>query len=228
MKISLYCSACGERRDSLSSGGRGQCCKSEQLPSNARVFCSFCGQQTDRVSRSGRGSCCANVHTNRGTRHSSAIVDSFTPWKQDYAARAWVVHHPGGATLDEVGLAVGLTRERVRQIEAIAKKKIKRACQREGLEPQDVLRHLAQRHEEYAETVVAPPLATGPSEGLRAIKEALAADGDEYDGRSQRLVEEFYDERNARAVSMFDELDLEERAAFLFRVVKRASKVEGP
>lgn len=38
-------------------------------------------------------------------------------YADDPAARAFVAAHPGGATLEEVGAAFGVTREAIRQIE---------------------------------------------------------------------------------------------------------------
>lgn len=58
------------------------------------------------------------------------------PWEDDLWAQAFVDAHPEGATLAEVAEALGLVRERVRQIEETALRKIRRA---EGAddEPED-------------------------------------------------------------------------------------------
>lgn len=45
-------------------------------------------------------------------------------WERDPWAQAFVDAHPDGASLEEVGDALGVTRERVRQIELIAMRKI--------------------------------------------------------------------------------------------------------
>jgi len=47
------------------------------------------------------------------------------PWEDDPRAQYVVAHHPDGITLDEVGLLLGVTRERVRQIEESALRKLK-------------------------------------------------------------------------------------------------------
>jgi len=54
------------------------------------------------------------------------LVNLVTPWEED--DRCWyvVAHHPGGLTLRQIGDIVGLTRERVRQIEAMALHKLRR------------------------------------------------------------------------------------------------------
>lgn len=48
------------------------------------------------------------------------------PFEHDRTAQAFVRLHPNGASLEEVGDAMGMTRERVRQIEAIALRKMRR------------------------------------------------------------------------------------------------------
>ena len=55
------------------------------------------------------------------------------PWEADRWARAWVDAHPGGATLEEVGKALGVTRERVRQVEEMGMRKFERAARKQGL-----------------------------------------------------------------------------------------------
>lgn len=48
-------------------------------------------------------------------------------WERDPWAQQFVDEHPGGASLEEVGDAIGVTRERVRQIEEKAIRKLQRA-----------------------------------------------------------------------------------------------------
>jgi hypothetical protein len=52
------------------------------------------------------------------------------PWEDDEWAQDFVARHPGGATLAEVGDALGLVRERVRQVEETAMIKLRRAALR--------------------------------------------------------------------------------------------------
>jgi len=47
------------------------------------------------------------------------------PWEDDPRAKYVVAHHPDGITLDEIGLLLGVTRERVRQIVESALRKLK-------------------------------------------------------------------------------------------------------
>jgi len=48
-------------------------------------------------------------------------------WADDALAQAVVAEHPDGMTLEEVGDLMGLTRERIRQIELTALRKLRKA-----------------------------------------------------------------------------------------------------
>ncbi len=54
-------------------------------------------------------------------------------WEDDDWAQAFLAQHPGGATLAEVADAIGVVRERVRQIEEVALRKFKREADRLGV-----------------------------------------------------------------------------------------------
>ena len=64
------------------------------------------------------------------------VVDGKTPWLEDYTARALVVMHPGGMTLQEIGTVMrgstrnakraGMSREAARQVLASALRKLRR------------------------------------------------------------------------------------------------------
>jgi hypothetical protein len=53
------------------------------------------------------------------------LIDSTTPWEQDYKCQYIVACHPGGLTLEQISSLLCVTRERVRQIEASALRKLK-------------------------------------------------------------------------------------------------------
>ena len=61
------------------------------------------------------------------------------PWERDFETQMFVEDHVDGAKLEDVGQYMGLTRERVRQIEAKALRKLKAKCKEEGLTLQDFL-----------------------------------------------------------------------------------------
>ncbi|MBZ0116592.1 MAG: hypothetical protein K8H88_06350 [Sandaracinaceae bacterium] len=67
-----------------------------------------------------------------------------TPYGEDRAAQAFVAEHPDGATLEQVGLALGVTRERVRQIELDALRHFRQRARVAGL-PLEVVDLLARR-----------------------------------------------------------------------------------
>lgn len=110
--------------------------------------CSLCGEPTFDASRSGRCETCAAVKVRPAV--ADAVVHPTLEFERDHAARAFVVHHREGATLDEVGTAFGLTRERIRQIQQSALVKIRRVCEREGIDVADFVHALANRREEQA------------------------------------------------------------------------------
>lgn len=68
---------------------------------------------------------CQGKHFRRAAA-AGAIVHPSLRYEDDVACQLLVNAHPDGLTLDEVGRALGLTRERVRQIEAAALAKLRR------------------------------------------------------------------------------------------------------
>lgn len=86
--------------------------------------CLTCGGVLAVPQRSDRARCtaCRRVRV----RAFDARVHPTLPFELDVAAQRFVEDHPNGATLEEIGAALGLTRERVRQIEEIALAKIRK------------------------------------------------------------------------------------------------------
>lgn len=58
---------------------------------------------------------------------------SDAPYEEDFVAQVFVTMYPNGATLESVGAVFGVTRERIRQIEAKAIRKLKHTCDAEGI-----------------------------------------------------------------------------------------------
>jgi hypothetical protein len=161
--------------------------------------CSICGEPNaaGSTARSDRCGLCRNVHIERAKSQPGATVHPTHPYRRDPAARAFVDAHPDGATLDEVGTALGITRERLRQIETNALATLRKRTKFAGIDPADLAAVLAQRDAGIAPrprspmpsaskrpTPVDEPTSLAPqsAEALR-ITELL----DELDARLERL-----------------------------------------
>ena len=57
----------------------------------------------------------------------------------DEAVEAFIATHPGGASLEEIGAVLGMTRNRVGQIVSDALAKALRVAKRRGLEANDLM-----------------------------------------------------------------------------------------
>ena len=73
-------------------------------------------------------------------RCNRGLIDNTLSYQEDAVARAFVQMYPHGATLEIVGEMFGLTRERIRQIESRALRKLRMACESEGMTLADFLR----------------------------------------------------------------------------------------
>lgn len=82
---------------------------------------------------------CARVNPDAEPGAPGAWTWYVLPYDEDPWARAFVAAHPDGATLEEIGAALGLVRERVRQLEESAIRKCRRAAQKLGAEALAVL-----------------------------------------------------------------------------------------
>lgn len=213
-----YCTICGTQQTSVGSTGRGACCTDRTYTARKIRHCCMCGKQyANRGQRGGRGPCCHNIHVVPG-----ALAHMTLPYLEDTNARLFVMITKG-ATLDLVGGMFGVSRERIRQIEHIALRKLRWKCIELGLEPEDILFYLQQREHGIAERSTSP-LATGPTEEMRAHKELLDAQhDDDHRTRDFRgpLPEVFYAEENIAMEWRFS-TQVEESAAFLEEITRRA------
>jgi hypothetical protein len=78
------------------------------------------------------------------------------PFAEDPIAMELVARNPDGLTLDQVGTYLGLTRERVRQVQEIALAKIEAALTADGLDAMDFARWLSRARIESEPDSTAP------------------------------------------------------------------------
>jgi hypothetical protein len=76
---------------------------------------------------------CLGVHVQPG-----ALIDAITPYASDVAAQLFVAHFGDGATLEDIGDALGVTRERVRQIEQVALRHLRARAKLAGISREDI------------------------------------------------------------------------------------------
>lgn len=100
--------------------------------------CAICGDVVDRGQKRCRG--CARIHVIPGAR-----IDSFTRYDDDAECQRFVADHPDGAPLEEIGEAMGLTRERIRQIEEVALRRFASRLRFAGITEDDVAAMLSVR-----------------------------------------------------------------------------------
>ncbi len=105
-------------------------------PLYAGVECVVCGERFVRLPRTRRCHGCAHQRT------PSALIDSITPYEGDARCQYVVQCHPDGLTLEEIGDLLGLTRERIRQIEHRALLNFRRRALLAGIREEDVLEML--------------------------------------------------------------------------------------
>jgi hypothetical protein len=85
-----------------------------------------------------------------GPRPGSDTAD--LPYSQDVIAMTLVSRCPDGMCLEAIGEHLGLVRERVRQVEASALRKLRAALEREGIEARDIGAWLASRPDTESST----------------------------------------------------------------------------
>lgn len=104
------------------------------LPSDEKS-CEVCGTEANLRRQSRRAEdgwsyyyrcrTCCGLRVAR-PRERGSIVAHGVPYELDEAVKRFVDEHPSGATLEEVGVAFGVSRERIRQIESVALAKLRR------------------------------------------------------------------------------------------------------
>lgn len=117
-----------------------------------RVACVACGDlvpASELTTALRRCALCKGIHVDPDAQPVSPVSD----WEDDEEAQRLVEEHPDGMTLSEIGDALGITRERVRQIQEHALEKLARRCADFGIEPADLAAALAAKPvtEDYPE-----------------------------------------------------------------------------
>jgi predicted transcriptional regulator len=79
------------------------------------------------------------MHTPSDSEVIAAVAIAWKLWRPERHKRATAKRDPG-ATLDEIGRELGITRERVRQIEKAALEKCRAYCLAHGYDLRDLLR----------------------------------------------------------------------------------------
>lgn len=121
-------------------------------PRTTRGSCTVCGVHVERPGSLGlsRLRCvdCARSH--------AADTGPVKRYCDDPEAQRFVAEHEDGATLDEIGVVLGISRERVRQIEAIALERFLARCALAGLSREDLTLFVSQRQHPLDYTAPAP------------------------------------------------------------------------
>lgn len=100
-------------------------------PGKGQGTCRVCGTKIDQQRRNAAGKIIGKHNVKTCPRHrwlrggTKIIIDKHTRYEEDVACQLFVRTFPDGATLDSIAMALGVSRERVRQIEGDAKRKLR-------------------------------------------------------------------------------------------------------
>lgn len=97
---------------------------------------------------------CSRCYACRWGKDAGVAERLDRPWHEDAASREFVDAHPGGALLEDVAVELGLTRERIRQIEAVALRKLAMRLPLVGIVEADVLAMLAGKADDNDRSLV--------------------------------------------------------------------------
>lgn len=130
---------------------------------------------------------CEGAHVTRA-RARGATVHPTMPFAEDQAAQDFVAAHPGGATLEVCGDALGITRERLRQIETKAIKSLRKRCRLVGITAEDLAAVLAGRRSnvEHMAPTTSPVGYTGRTPSEAKVQPTLPEEL--YSPEGQRLA----------------------------------------
>lgn len=150
--------------------------------------CALCGAPRASNRRDRRGRCCVGIHEPAG-----ALVSHVSEYEDDPAARLFVETFADGASAATVGLALGISRQRVQQIEAAACRRLATTASKLfGWGPHDLAEALAARRPGHVmpSTVETGHRGTGrdPATALDLRSEHALAVAAEIDRVERRLA----------------------------------------
>lgn len=159
--------------------------------------CSTCGDEHPRseLSRALRCDTCGDTHVDDALA-KGATVHPTLPFARDPDAQRFVADHPDGATLEQVGDALGVTRERVRQLERTALGRLRKRAALAGIDPSDLAHVLAQRERGIAPSTFseAPQLPSWRRPARAAKPEVTTPDDDAPESPEGRRVGKLLDD----------------------------------
>lgn len=186
-----------------------------------RGTCASCKRVVGVPQLSRTARCCERC-TESGAVHLGRAIDRgatvhpMLPFAEDAAAQAFVEQHPGGATLEVCGDALGVTRERLRQIESKALKRLRKRCRLAGITAEDLVAVLANRGRSGEHMTPSTGFASGYMGA--SLSEAKTASVQAH----STLPEEFYSPEGEQFAAAVE--DLERHARRLDAVFEEARR----